>query len=204
MHPEHLTLRFTDPSVDLRGHPLGKTRKRRDEVRQRTVNAEGPLTVSDETVDDHGRIPGAVKGEVPGQAGEPISDGCVIGREPKEPDLRMKQPPSGRRRGLDDRIIQIGEQELLRPRHGNPACLDKDGQPVRVAAKRLKQRNGARAAMAGVILLPVEEGKSERRRHRGNQVQSVGGPDSPAELIAFGRTQRFSEKDPVLWVKHRR
>jgi hypothetical protein len=72
-------------------------------------------------------------------------------------------------------------ERMAARRYGNAARLAKDREAVGIGAKRVQQRDRIADELA-LVIRHVEQGKAERKRQQGYEVERIGGADRAIEL----------------------
>jgi hypothetical protein len=86
-------------------------------------------------------------------------------------------------------------------RQVNAARLAKDRHAVRIGAKRVKQRDWIAQGLA-LAIRHVEQGKAERKRQQGYEVERIGRADRAVELKAQRGPERVEVKLALVGRQH--
>jgi hypothetical protein len=102
---------------------------------------------------------------------------------------------------LDDRVLEIPEEELPSRRHPDATTLAEHEDPPGKPAQGIQQRQRIRAT---AIVEPPATGQreGERKSKQRHEVHRVGGAEEPIEAVSLRRPQGVGQDAPVGWSEH--
>ena len=129
-----------------------------DEVSQRAIRRDSPLTISQRTLKSNCRVPAFVERQVSRQTRHAIYDTPTIAGKAKNPELRMKRSGLTLGQALHDTAFQKFELRKFRPWQHNTPGVAEHSQFVCVTSQALQQREGV---LVKQVFMPIDVKETE-------------------------------------------